>query len=629
MIGTYKQYFAEEIAKHIDLALADILLLIEIPPENIPGDLAFPCFQLAKQAKTNPNVVAQQLADKFSSSFFETFSVVGGYVNAHIKKKDFINAFFTGVTRSTLNVKRKEKILIEYMSANPNKPLHIGQARNVCVGDSVRRIYEHLGYTPTTCDYGDDSGVNIGYNIVGHLYYDIPVTTDKKFDHYCGEIYEKMRGLEEDPVFVKRLTETLLKIEDDSDPEINKLHQKYTQDCTHEQMVSCWRMGAYFDLVAWETHILHLKFFASAMDILKEKGFVKYADDGDAKGCRILDLSSLPAYAKEEKQYQIMIKSDGLATYVGKDIALAMWKLGYMDKDFGYEQSREDPRGIRMYTTSTDTSKGTKHDFGNYDEAVTVIDYRQIPPQQIVASVLQLLGHVHGEKKYLPLGYGIVFLTPKTLLNMKFKLSEEEKLEKRLPFASRKGRTVTIDDMLDMLHKKAYMETKERNPERDDAWLDKVAEAMAISALRFFLIRGDIMKDIVFDLDEVMDMQGETGAYILYTGARMQSIIDGAGTLDMSKVNYSLLQEEDEFSLIKKMSSLEETILKAKEDLAPHHIAKYCFDLAQLANSYYAHTKILVDDDMMKIARIALLQKVLKTLQEAMNLIGMIFVERM
>ena len=91
-----------------------------------------------------------------------------------------------------------------------------------------------------------------------------------------------------------------------------------------------------------------------------------------------------------------------------------------------------------MYTTSTDISKGKKHSFGNYDEAVTVIDYRQIPPQTIVASALKLLGHVHGEKKYLPLGYGVVYLTPKTLLSMKIKLSDEEKLEKRLPFASRK-----------------------------------------------------------------------------------------------------------------------------------------------------------------------------------------------
>ncbi|MEI6673226.1 MAG: arginine--tRNA ligase [bacterium] len=175
----------------------------------------------------------------------------------------------------------KTKVLIEYMSANPNKPLHIGQARNICVGDSMRRIYEYLGYTTHSCDYGDDSGVNIGYNIVGHLYYDIPVTTDKKFDHYCGEIYAKMRKLasqegpdgeqKDDPIFIQRLSETLLKIEEDTDPEIKILHQKYTKDCAQQQLVTCWRMGAYFDLVAWETNILHLNFFTEAMDVLKAK----------------------------------------------------------------------------------------------------------------------------------------------------------------------------------------------------------------------------------------------------------------------------------------------------------------------------------------------------------------------
>jgi len=627
MIEKYIQHFAEILHEETKLPVEEILAIIEIPPENIPGDLAFPCFQLAKQAKTNPNALAQQFAEKFSHPSFERFAAVGGYLNAHIKKSDFIDSFFSLKPQAS-SFKPSTKVLIEYMSANPNKPLHIWQARNVCVGDSMRRIYEYLWYEPTTCDYGDDSGVNIGYNIVWHLYYDIPLKTKKKFDHYCGEVYEKMRKLSEDAVFQKRLTETLSKIEDNTDPEINIIHQKYTQDCTYWQMESCWRMGAYFDLVVWETHILHLKFFAQAMEILKEKWFVKYADDGDAKWCRILDLSTLPAYAKEEKQYQIMIKSDGLATYIAKDIALAMWKLGYMDKDFWYEQSREDPRGVRMYTTSTDTSMWQKHGFGQYDEALTVIDYRQIPPQHIVASALTLLGHVHGEKKYLPLGYGIVYLTPKTLLSMKIKLSNEEKAEKRLPFASRKWRTVTIDDMLTMLHNKAYWETRERNPAWDDTQLDEVAEAIAVSALRFFLIKGDITKDIVFDLDEVLDMQGETGTYILYTWARIQSIIDSAGILDMSAIDYSLLQTDEEFSLIKKISNLDNIARKAKEELAPHLIAKYCFDIAQEVNTYYAQVKILVDDTATKTARIALLEKVLESLQISMELIGLRFVKR-
>lgn len=629
LLISYKKSFAELITKETWLPTEEVFSLIEFPPDHVPGDLAFPCFGLAKQAKTSPNMIAHQLAGKFSHTFFERFEAVGGYLNAHINKTNFIGDYFSSDTKKSKIQNSKSKILIEYMSANPNKPLHIWQARNICVGDSLRRIYEHLGYVVTSCDYGDDSGVNIGYNIAGHLYYDLPIRTTKKFDHYCGEIYEKMRQLEDDPVFKKRLTDTLLKIEDNSDPQITALHQKYTQDCTHEQMKSCWRMGAYFDLVVWETHILHLKFFATAMDILKENWFVKYADEGDAKWCRILDLSSLHTYAKEEKQYQIMIKSDWLATYIAKDIALAMRKLGYIDKNFGYEQSREDPRGIKMYTTSTDTDQWQKHEFGNYDEAITVIDYRQIPPQNIVASALRLLGHTDKEKKYLPLGYGVVFLTPKTLLHMKIKLSEEEKQEKKLPFASRKWRTVTIDDMLTLLHDKAYFETKERHPERDDTQLDHVAESLAISALRFFLIRGDITKDIVFDLDEAIDMKWETGAYIIYTGARMQSVIDSAGEIVTSDIDYTLLQEQDEFWLLKTCDMLDEYILMAKNSLAPHTIAQYCFDLAQAINSYYAHTKILVDDLALKSARIHLLQSSLETLKTAMHLIGLVFLERM
>jgi arginyl-tRNA synthetase len=101
MIEKYIQQFAEILHKETKLPVEDILALIEIPPENIPGDLAFPCFQLAKQAKSNPNAIAQQLAEKFSNPSFETFAAVGGYLNAHIKKGDFIANFFTNVQHET------------------------------------------------------------------------------------------------------------------------------------------------------------------------------------------------------------------------------------------------------------------------------------------------------------------------------------------------------------------------------------------------------------------------------------------------------------------------------------------------------------------------------------------------
>jgi arginyl-tRNA synthetase len=129
MLSIYKQHFAEKIAKHIDLSLEEILALIEIPPENIPGDFAFPCFQLSKLLKKSPQQIAEDVMNKLfvdsdKISLIENFTTQGGYLNVYINKLEFITSFFTHkvpVPKSQFS----SKILIEYMSANPNKPLHI------------------------------------------------------------------------------------------------------------------------------------------------------------------------------------------------------------------------------------------------------------------------------------------------------------------------------------------------------------------------------------------------------------------------------------------------------------------------------------------------------------------------
>ena len=630
MIWTYKKYFAQALAKHIDLPFEELLAMIEIPPENISGDFAFPCFRLSKLLKKSPQQISEELEKKLQSDYFSSFQNLSGYLNAHINQTTFIA---DSLKPKALSLKSsKERVMIEYMNANPNKPLHIGQARNVCIGDSMRRIYEELGYFVHSFNYGDDSGVNVGYNIVGHLFYDYSLDTDKKYDHYCGKIYEEMRKKDEDPKFKQLLSETLLKIEGWTDEKLKKIHYNYTRRCALDQIRTCWRMNAFFDAIARETDVLHLKFFAEAMDLLREKWVVKFIDDGEAKGCRVLDLSSLPEYAKEEKQYQILIKSDGVATYIAKDIAFALRKLGYISKNFGYDVFDEDPRWRTLYTTNSHPSaKVTKHDFGNYDTAITVIDNRQIPAQTIVSSVFKLLNLDKDHKQYLPLGYGVVYLTPETLTKLWYKLNTEELAEKRLPFSSRKWRTVTLDEMIVMLHDKAYRESKERNPEKDDIRLDETAETIAIGSLRFFLMRSDIDKDLVFDIDEVLDMQGETWAYILYTGARIQSIIDIAWVLVHldETTAASLLTQPEEFALIKKIAEFNDMIIQAKDELAPYLLCRYLLDIAKSLNSYYASVHIMKSEEKTKIARIMLLKKVREVIQKWMNLTWMKFLERM
>lgn len=624
MLNSYKKSFASLISEATQIPLEEILNIIEVCPENISGDLAFPCFQLSKILKKSPNIIAQELAEKLSWPQFVKFEALGWYLNAHINQSNFIENFLTAKPEHI--IKPTTKVLIEYMNANPNKPLHIGQARNVCIGDSMRRIFNHLNYTTHAFNYGDDSGVNVGYNIVWHLFYGYALNTDMKYDHYCGKIYETMRKKDEDSEFKQLLSSTLQKIES-GDPEIYDIHQTYTRKCTLEQINSCRKIGGSFDGIARETDVLHLKFFAEAMDLLRDKWYVKFVDEGDAKWCWIIDLSSLPAYAKEEKQYQILIKSDGVATYIAKDISFALWKLGFLQKDFFYKTFTHEPDGNIIYTTTSEANEH-KNKFWNYNLAITVIDNRQIPSQEIVKSWLKLLGYLSEDKQYSPLGYGVVYLTPQTLTKLWYELSPEELEQKRLPFSSRKWRTVTLDEMMKMLHEKAYRETKERNPGKSDAQLDEIAEKIAVWSLRFFLIKGDISRDIVFDLDEVLNMDGETGAYILYTWARIQSIIDQADKI-VENSDYSLLTEKYEFSLVKKIAEFEQIIIEAKEQLAPHLIARFLFELSTLLNSYYAHVKILSAEENIKNARIFLLHTTLEVLKKAMNLIWMHFVERM
>jgi arginyl-tRNA synthetase len=633
MLQKYKNHFAEIMRHKTSLSFEEIMKLIEIPPENIWWDLAFPCFQISKTLKKAPNTVAQEIAQEINSKFFEKCVAVWPYVNVYINKELFIYDVFSSEDPTPADRDNNDiKVLVEYMSANPNKPLHIGQARNICIGDSMKKVFNYLGYQTHASNYGDDSWVNVGYNIVGHMHYGLPIETDKKFDHYCGEIYTKMREKDEDPEFKKLLSETLIKIEEGKDPDVYKLHQEYTKKCTLEQIKTCRRMSASFDIINRETDILHMKFFAESIEILKEKWYVKYIDEGEAAGCRIIDLSSLPEYQKEEKKYQILIKSDGVATYVAKDIAFALWKLGYLTKDFLYKTFTHEPNGNIIYTTTSEATGEIKEKFGNYNKAITVIDNRQIHPQEVVKSSLKLLGYINKNKEYLPLGYGVVYLTPKTLLNFGYTLTEEEQAEKRLPFASRKWRTVTIDEMLHILHEKAYRETKERNPEKDADRLDSVSEKIAIGSLRFFLIKSDISKDIIFDVEEALDMQGESGAYILYTGARIESLIDNnidpvqiLATEDLAKT----LQQPEEFALIKILSERNETILQVEKELAPHLLCRYLLDISRLANSYYANVKILKSEEPIKSARIFLLQKTLERMRTVMDLIGMKYIERM
>lgn len=628
------------LAPLVQLPVEEIVVMIEMPPNPEMWDLAFPCFTLAKTLKKAPPILAIDIVaqlEKVSNISFSKIHAVGPYVNVFVNMQEYVKEVLqVDLDRdiSLSSIWHNSKVLLEYMSGNPNKPLHVGHARNVCIGDTLRRTYLAAWYTIETSHYGDDSGVNVWYNIVGHLYYWLPLESEKKFDHYCGDVYLQMRAKDDDPEFKEKLSQTLHAVEHDSDPAITKLHKEYVKKCTIEQLKSCWRVGASFTMINWETDILHLNLFAEAIEILKQKWHVVFAEAWDAKGCWIIDLSSLPLYQKEEKQYAILVKSDWVATYVAKDIAFAMWKLGYLKKDFFFHEFVQQPQWWVVYSTTSNQSLAQDVHFSGYNNAITIIDNRQIPAQTVVKSSLELLGLLTPEKQYTPLGYGVVYLTPNTLVKWWFELSEEEKSMARLPFASRKWRTVTMDSMLDLLHVRAYEETQKRNPDASEDQLQQTAENIAISSFRFFLTKTDIMKDITFDIDEVLDMEWETWAYVLYTNARIKAVLAKSKETGLQdsltlETDFGLLTHPLEIQLVKKIDELSHVIDDVLQGLAPHLLNRYLISASQLFNSYYNEVNVNKSADNEKQARVHLLQIFGATLEKAMWLLGMKPVDRM
>ncbi len=637
---TFAQLLSDQLTAQTWWTVDEIEQMIEFPPQVEFGDLAFPCFQLSKLLRKAPPVIAAELQSAIQSAWmqsglFSDFKIVWPYLNAFIHQASYIDQVLKQTAQQIAVDPTKPKILLEYMSANPNKPLHIGHSRNVCIGDTLRRVFDELGYPLHTSDYGDDSGVNVGYNILGHLVLGIPFETDKKFDHYCGEVYLQVKNLEAaDSTLKEKMTQILLHIEHNDDPAITAFHKQYVKKCTIEQLRTCRRMGARFDVIDRETDVLHTNFFAEALELLKTRGHVKYADEGDAKGCRIIDLSSLPQYANEEKQYQILVKSDWVATYVAKDIAFALWKLGFLSRDFQYESFVTDPDGREVMMTTQQWISIAE--YRDYNRAITVIDNRQLPAQQVVHGALQLLGYLTDDKRYEPLGYGVLYLTPPTLLQMGCVLNEEEKNQTRLPFASRKGRSMSVDNLLDLLHTKVFDASRMRHSDLDETVLHDIAEAVAVSSLRFLLTKTDVSKDMTFDLDECLDLEGETWAYVLYTWARLASIIAKSGVVsgmdegsDFSSLDLSWLTQAYELDLIKWIDQYQHIVQQVADGLAPHLICRYILDGSKLINSYYAHTKIMWSEDSLLKARIALLTRVREVLDHATRLVGMRLVERM
>ena len=611
---------------------------ISEPLQQEFGDLSCNvAFLLSKHLKKPPSKIATELAEairpRIQGSYILSVDSVGGHINlkanyALLSPATISNVLSNPKNYGYPNIGQGRHIVIEHTSVNPNKALHVGHMRNVIIGDTLYRIMRATNHRTTVLNYVDDSGVQIADIIVGFKFAGFPLeppTKNQKFDHYSGdEVYVKINEIyERDPQVAEKRKLVLKEIEEGKS-EIAHFAMDITLRVLREQLKTCWRMKVRYDLLNFETHIVGSKLWSKTFELLKTNGIAKYEAEGKNKGCWVIG-------GEEGEEDKVLVRSDGTATYIAKDIPYAAWKLGLVKDPFYYSKYIEQWDGSWLYATdlvagiSKSFPDGT---FNGGERVITIIDSRQSRLQRIISQVLSKIG-VGGGNKYVHLSYEAVTLSSDTAKEFGIDIGDRQFMH----MSGRKGIYINADYVLDALHAKAYEEVRNRNPDFSDQQLNKIAEEISISAIRYNMIKQDFDKIITFDIKESLSLEGDTGPYLQYAYARSQRILEKSQQgIIVGRTNsaFDRLTHQSEIALIKEIAKLDLVIENAAKSLSLKSLARYAYDLAMTFNLFYEKVPVLREQvNEVRMARLGLVKAFGIALKNTLELLGITALDRM
>ncbi len=586
-------------------------------------------FQLAKKMGKTPMQVAEEVAGKIDLSkarLIRSVEAVNGYINFKVNwiryAEEILETIFEEKERyGSSRLGEGRKIIIEHTSVNPNKPLHVGHARNTCLGDTLTRIFKFLGYDVLVLNYIDDSGAQMADVILGFTELGYPLDPPKgmSFDEYCGDVVYvgSVKKVEENSKLEEKRRSIVKEIESRKGRffELNKL---VVERVLRDQLKTCWRLGARYDILNMESDVLEYELWDEVFEKLKEKEAVYLADSGPKAGCWLLDLSGHPLFSKEGDE--VLVKSDGTTTYIARDIAYASWKLGGASKDFKYLVFGKNPDGTTVYITSVDGD--VKMHISNVEKVLNVIDVRQKRPQEIVKYALGLLG-LEAEK-YVHYAYEVVALSAKDAEKLGYK---PEKSQRVVHMSGRRGLYVKANQMLEMLKKRAREEVASRHPDWNRDKIDEVAEKIAVGALRYSLIKPDVDKLIILDTEEMLKLEGDTAPYLQYTYARACRILEKADS-DFSTKPYGDLTKTEK-ALLRRMTYLPILVSEFPGNLLVKPIANYAYRLASDFNNFYEKNPVLHAEDEVRSFRLGIVRAFITVFSNTLNLLGIPPIELM
>jgi len=652
----------EALAAHIrEKYGVDIPVVLERPPKLELGEAASPvCFELAKRLKKSPRAIAQEIV--LSLPRIDGIARVeiagGGYLNSYFDRATFWEA----LTRSPRavpalvgNVPRR--VIVEHTSINPNKAAHIGHLRNAVLGDTMVRLFRDTGRDVAVQNYIDNTGVQVADVVIAFQQMENKslaevrkLAAEPHFDYFCWDLYAKAtQFLEEDKTRAARMRDETLKAIEEGKGETARMATVIADTVVTYHLRTMSRLGIYYELLARESEILHLHFWEAAFEKLKASGAIQLATTGKNAGCWIMpwgkdakevqeerdfgdDASARGSTSSPEDQAKIIVRSNGTVTYVGKDIAYQLWKFGLLGKDFHYRKWPDPPDSTVVWSTTSDTDEPNAPHFGDAEAVYNVIDTRQAYLQEVVEEGLRALGHSKAAENSIHFDYQIVALTPRCAAEMGYELSPEEAAKPYVEVSGRKGLGVKADDLITRMLQAAESRVRQKQSDMAPAELARTAKALAVGALRFFLLKYTRNTIIAFDFDDALKAEGETGPYCQYAVVRIRGIRRKGAESSSSHASVSseslkkLLEgpEGAEFwELLLLNGSLDYAMDAAIGAQEPAFVTKYAFQLAQAFNNFYHKHHILSEADEQKRAfLLGLTELVERQLIKALQVLG-------
>ena len=564
----FKEHIIDKLTELTGLERDAIQKAVETPPDEKLGDLAFPCFPLAKVMRKAPPIIANELKEQLSSDeYIEKIDAVGGYLNFFYSREVFIKDTVGSVMKAgedwgKSDIGNGKTVLVEYSSPNIAKPFHIGHLFSTAVGNSLARIYKFLGYDVQSLNHLGDWGTQFGKLISAYKRWGDAKIIEKDPINELLKIYVKFHEeAEKDPSLEDEAREYFKKLED-GDPETTELW-KYFKDQSLVEFKRVYDMlGVSFD--SYNGEAFYSDKMDEVVDILRDKGLLT-----ESEGAQVVDLSDM------NMPPCIILKSDGATIYATRDIAAALYR----------------------------------HRTYNFDKNIYVVGLPQSLHFRQIFETMKRAGW-EWSKDCIHVGFGLVKLPGKNM-------------------STRHGDVVFLEDVLNESIEKTRSIIENNDSNVDD--IDDVSKKIGIGAVLYTFLKNSREKDIVFSWDTMLDFDGESAPYCMYGYARGKSILRRAKGIDYSNADLSKAVSEDAYTLVKMINAYGDAVADAADKNEPFYVNRYVTGLVKAFNKFYNTNPIMRDDvdEETKKARLAIVSATCGIIKSALNLLGIEVVESM